>query len=82
MIKLFLCGYNNIVVINFVFQKIKFYKFHYISFCFINLFYILDLLSKMPMKVRFIKKGFIARYKQTTKKKEKRKKEKKNIERV
>jgi len=39
------------------FQKIKFYKFHYLSFCFINLFFfILDLISKMSTKVQFIKK--------------------------
>ncbi len=28
------CGHNNFVIINFVFSKDKFYKFHYISFCF------------------------------------------------
>jgi len=36
------CGHNNFVVINFVFSKDKFYKFHYISFFFqLIIFFIL-----------------------------------------
>ncbi len=41
--QIILCGHNYFFVINFFFSKIKFCKFHYMSFCSINIFYILDL---------------------------------------